>query len=495
MRRCRLCFKLVFGLSVLTTVFIFVHMHSKTQSHLVVYEDRKSQLNTVVNDNNKTKSDIVLDKHHKTLSNTDVVEQHQHEQNEVRSALGNIHVFQAPRIFNNSAIQSSNVRATTTSKDDSERNTVKLRKPGPQKKSRYVHQVLNHYQPTQSLQNVNRSLLQNIYYKTPFMKFTSKRPCSTLHEKIQYIPDGLIYNQSLLNVSFHADTKPLIPKILHQTWDTYDIPQQAALYVKSVLQLHPEWDYWFWTQKDIQCYFRHKHGEYLDLLNSYPNVQHRANVMRYFTLYDYGGVYMDIDIQALRPMDVWRYLGHAIISQETYEHTYILHKIPYPNLMNTVMAARPGHPYFKLVQEMLPAFNRTCRSSRLYSTGVFFIESVFQTYMNKLVLEPSVKEEDLVTVINPIYWLPTHTQNTEKIMKGTCLRTQRANAHVIDLCRAFNNRSYGNVHGEDSFLKHHWADSLQKYSPFKKSNIKVSMFDLFPTLVPVHEKLGLKCDF
>jgi mannosyltransferase OCH1-like enzyme len=41
-----------------------------------------------------------------------------------------------------------------------------------------------------------------------------------------------------------------IPKIIHQTWKTENVPWKWKLYQKKVKQLHPDWEYKLWTDKN-----------------------------------------------------------------------------------------------------------------------------------------------------------------------------------------------------------------------------------------------------
>ena len=141
---------------------------------------------------------------------------------------------------------------------------------------------------------------------------------------------------------------PIIPHIIHQTWDTYNVPKRFVPWIESVLRYHPSWQYWFWTQKDIVLYFKRRHPEFLDLYSSYSAMIFKTDVIRYFILYDFGGVYLDLDIEVFRPLDVWTYVAPSLLTHETYIHSFLVHKNRNrPNVMTTVLASVPGHPYYK----------------------------------------------------------------------------------------------------------------------------------------------------
>ena len=72
-----------------------------------------------------------------------------------------------------------------------------------------------------------------------------------------------------------------------------------------------------------------KFPEFLDLYDGYNSEIQRADAVRYFLLYEYGGVYADLDFESLQPLDLFlgRKIGTTdvkvhgcIIGQEPFEH-------------------------------------------------------------------------------------------------------------------------------------------------------------------------------
>ena len=98
---------------------------------------------------------------------------------------------------------------------------------------------------------------------------------------------------------------------------------------------------------------------------------------RYYILYEFGGVYLDLDNIALKPLDYWTYTHDAVFTHESYEHSYFSHKRSKPHVINSLMAAKPKHEFFKLlIDNLIPAAEK--HSSRpedavLYATGPFFV--------------------------------------------------------------------------------------------------------------------------
>jgi mannosyltransferase OCH1-like enzyme len=92
----------------------------------------------------------------------------------------------------------------------------------------------------------------------------------------------------------------VIPKILHHIWVGPPMPERLNPYVESWRTLHPEWEHLLWTGfDDLENQAYYDRAEKIT-----PHVgQLRADLARYEILYRHGGVYVDCDLEALRPID------------------------------------------------------------------------------------------------------------------------------------------------------------------------------------------------
>jgi len=52
----------------------------------------------------------------------------------------------------------------------------------------------------------------------------------------------------------------------------------------------------FWTDEDIREFIRKFYPDFLELHDQYPYNIQRADMIRYFILYHYGGIYSDLDL-------------------------------------------------------------------------------------------------------------------------------------------------------------------------------------------------------
>ncbi len=93
----------------------------------------------------------------------------------------------------------------------------------------------------------------------------------------------------------------IIPKRVHVIWvGPHEPPAHLGKCLKSIQKFLPTWDYKLWTDDDIPG-LNLKNQRYYDQATTYAE---KADILRYELLYRYGGVYLDSDIELLKPLDV-----------------------------------------------------------------------------------------------------------------------------------------------------------------------------------------------
>jgi mannosyltransferase OCH1-like enzyme len=104
------------------------------------------------------------------------------------------------------------------------------------------------------------------------------------------------YRKKIARLANPTLTAGGFPRIIHQTWKTEEIPEHWALSKKNWLKYHPDWLHVLWTDSDIRRYIAERHPAFLALHDFYPYSIQRADMIRYFVLHDFGGIYSDLDL-------------------------------------------------------------------------------------------------------------------------------------------------------------------------------------------------------
>ncbi len=95
----------------------------------------------------------------------------------------------------------------------------------------------------------------------------------------------------------------IIPKIVHQTWKTKNVPEKCKEWVKSWKEKNPGWEYRLWTDEDNRNLIKGYFPRFLRIYDSFHKPIYRADIARYCIIYIHGGVYADLDFECLKPME------------------------------------------------------------------------------------------------------------------------------------------------------------------------------------------------
>ena len=132
----------------------------------------------------------------------------------------------------------------------------------------------------------------------------------------------------------------MIPKIIHQTWKTEQIPAKAQPFVNRVRELNPDWEYRLWTDEDNLQLVREHFPQLLEIYEGFSRGIMRADVIRYMIMYHIGGVYLDLDYEMLHPFD---FGDHKVVLPMSRS---IAHGNSYDLVGNCVFASEPGHKFW-----------------------------------------------------------------------------------------------------------------------------------------------------
>jgi mannosyltransferase OCH1-like enzyme len=183
-----------------------------------------------------------------------------------------------------------------------------------------------------------------------------------------------------------------IPKIIHQTWKTATIPAKWEYFQRSWQEHHPTWEYRFWTDEMNRGLIAQEYSWFLPIYDSYTDNIKRADAIRYFYVYHFGGVYVDLDFQCLKPLDELLGGQELVMGWEPAAHVsrFIrenrgLNRI----ICNAFLASKAAHPFWEDVFKHLVESKDV--SVVLDATGPFLLTHAYNNYPNaqSLTIVPS----------------------------------------------------------------------------------------------------------
>ena len=141
----------------------------------------------------------------------------------------------------------------------------------------------------------------------------------------------------------------MVPTIIHQT-----APRDEALWhpiwatcQKSWRAAYPEYTYMFWDDSDLDNLVAESFPEYEDVYALYPENIYRIDFCRYLILYQYGGIYADMDYYCSRRFE------HCLSSDKV---SLVASPNPNETLQNSLMGSPAGHEFWIDVLDNAVAF-------------------------------------------------------------------------------------------------------------------------------------------
>jgi hypothetical protein len=174
----------------------------------------------------------------------------------------------------------------------------------------------------------------------------------------------------------------MIPRIIHQTWKTDQVPEKFRPFSNTWKKYNPDWSYRFWNDRDLLEFVAAHYPSYLDLFCSYPKGVQRADAARYMLLHHFGGLYADMDAECVQSLDALQPETRVILCEEPETHwaqTTTPRGLPIM-LFNGVMASPPNHPFWL---HLLKRMDETRHASNvLDSTGPCLLTGAVLSYPN-----------------------------------------------------------------------------------------------------------------
>ena len=177
-------------------------------------------------------------------------------------------------------------------------------------------------------------------------------------------------------------------KIIHQTWIDNVVPEEWKESQEKWKELYPDYTYMLWTDEDNLNLIKNEHPEYLDMFLNYEYNIQRADVIRYFILQKYGGIYSDLDIVPLKKIPDDMFTPGVMLMR--------VNNTSYSSVTNALMISNGAKdPFWQSVidevkkrSENLPWYIFGKHNKVIYSTGPFMISDVANNYEGPITLLP-----------------------------------------------------------------------------------------------------------
>jgi inositol phosphorylceramide mannosyltransferase catalytic subunit len=222
-----------------------------------------------------------------------------------------------------------------------------------------------------------------------------------------------------------------IPKIIHQTWKDHQVPDGFRRFAATWKKKHTDWKYLLWTDEMNRNFIKEKFPDFLSRYDSYTTNIQRVDAVRYFILYKYGGVFVDLDFECCRNIVPLLRDNTCVFGKESHEHCTEHNKDMI--ISNAFMAATSGNSFFAslctALKEEHPLVNDPY-DDVLETTGPFMLSRVYENYERKD--EITLVEEELLYPLSKRTLTDASDNKPEAVrMLETAMSTAYAIHHYV----------------------------------------------------------------
>lgn len=151
-------------------------------------------------------------------------------------------------------------------------------------------------------------------------------------------------------------------RIIHQTWTSEaDIPRGLRDCYASWRESNPDWSYRLWEDDDCDRFIEEQYPDVLERYRSCPLGIQKADIFRVCVVHRFGGVYADLDMMCLRPLDDLLRdhsirSGDLVLSTEPRAHMVLYRNERFERLIcNAFFLAGKGHPVLGEMIRRIPS--------------------------------------------------------------------------------------------------------------------------------------------
>ena len=210
----------------------------------------------------------------------------------------------------------------------------------------------------------------------------------------------------------------MIEKIIHHIWlGSREIPLKYQAFIRGWQELHPDWKIIRWSEENFDC----ESNSWVKAALEYKKWSLASDVIRSYVLLNYGGVYLDTDIELFKPLDKLTNENDFFIG---YESDFWFG--------SAVLGVKKGH---RLIQEVHERYSAPCKNinSKANMLTVLNYAASAKRLYNCLLDGKTIKLQDNVLLLSREYFYPkNYITHKIKITENTiALHHLTSNWHSI----------------------------------------------------------------
>lgn len=270
----------------------------------------------------------------------------------------------------------------------------------------------------------------------------------------------------------------MIPKIIHQTWKSKELPDVFDNILEHNKKINEDYEFKLWShapgEPEIDNFLKENYPKLYTVFSKCKIGVQKGDIARLAILYHYGGIYIDLDILCLKTFNDLVDLSSdkLMMAYEPPEQTMRIINNP-KSLCNAFIVVPKNHNLFKIAIDNV-INNHAKYGDVLFNKFDVFGGSFIQNLINTI---PNMGND--VTIINSEHVFPI---NDPKFVDLPCSRKDWE-------------RLKNGYYGSKAILTHYWIHSchegkniLETFKCNKNKSIHSNLFEFFCELYPENYK-------
>ncbi|MCE5294224.1 MAG: hypothetical protein LLF94_06380 [Chlamydiales bacterium] len=253
-----------------------------------------------------------------------------------------------------------------------------------------------------------------------------------------------------------AANEPKIPKIIHQIWlGPKPIPHYYWGYRDSWKKCNPDWEYVFWTDKEVEEF----DFELKDLYNRTPNWGEKSDILRAELLDRFGGLYVDTDFECLKGFSELNLKYDFYAGLESPHDGDSSSSAPHITISDALIGSTPNHPIIKKWKKLIRS--RWDEYEQKYPDGLKRVLSRTFYPFGRAVLSKMHDKERTNIVFPATYFFPlTFTEISKGRMKKMSFFRRQAR-QILTALNLRDPQPFVEIQPETMAI-HYWGHSWVK---------------------------------
>ena len=145
---------------------------------------------------------------------------------------------------------------------------------------------------------------------------------------------------------------------IHQSWSTETLPAKYLTLKIKNKKFFKDWKYKLWTDYQNKFFIKNKYPSFYKIYENYNHYINKVDAVRYFYLYEYGGLYMDLDVMIIKDITNLLSENKCCLFSQTAINDYFKFKNYKKYIDPMIMYSPPKNKFIEKLIKKLHNYNK-----------------------------------------------------------------------------------------------------------------------------------------